>query len=235
MPFLSWINDSSLKDSVSLILSKAKEARDGAEVNFGKNVIDPFAAMFEMAGFEVDFEVWIKNETTRQAQKTLQNHVGDFHQNILGAVKGWENMKKGHVIDLVSLDKKIIAEIKNKYNTISGGKLADLYVSLDNLVMPKASIYKDFTAYYVAILPKNTIQYDRPFTPSNKDKGEKCAANEKIREIDGASFYTLVTGDPHALENLFDVLPDVIKICSDNQYVINDRSRLKAFFSTAFG
>ncbi|MBX2944701.1 MAG: Eco47II family restriction endonuclease [Cyclobacteriaceae bacterium] len=235
MPFLSWINDANLKDSVGFLLSKAKEARDNAEGNFGKNVVDPFSALFEIAGFSSDFETWYKSETTRQAQKTLQNHVGDFHQNILGAVNGWENMKKGQVIDLVSFEKKIVAEIKNKYNTISGGKLSDLYSSLDNLVMPKASIYKNFTAYYVAIVPKYPVRYNKPFTPSNKDKGEKCAANEKVREIDGASFYTLATGDPNALENLFDVLPDVIKICSDNKYTITDRDKLKAFFSTAFG
>ncbi|MBX2961019.1 MAG: Eco47II family restriction endonuclease [Cyclobacteriaceae bacterium] len=235
MPFLSWIDDASLKDAVSLILKKAKEAKENAEGNFGKNVVDPFSALFEIAGFSLDFETWHKSETTRQAQKTLQNHVGDFHQNILGAVNGWENMKKGQVIDLVSSEKKIIAEIKNKYNTISGGKLSDLYYSLNNLVMPKSSIYKNFTAYYVAIIPKSPDRYDKPFTPSNKDKGEKCAANENIREIDGASFYTLVTGDPNGLENLFDVLPDVIKICSDNKYIIKDKRKLKAFFSTAFG
>lgn len=44
------------------------------------------------------------NETTRQAQKTLQNHIGDFHQNILGSVDGWINLKVGSIIDLISED-----------------------------------------------------------------------------------------------------------------------------------
>lgn len=39
----------------------------------------------------------------------------------------------GNVIDLVSEDKKIVAEIKNKYNTVSGGNLSGVYNALDAL------------------------------------------------------------------------------------------------------
>ncbi|TRZ66254.1 Eco47II family restriction endonuclease [bacterium] len=234
MSKLKWIDDANLYAEVKQLLSIAKEAKNTAVSEFGKNVIDPFSAIFEMSGFEIDYETWFKSETTRQAQKTLQNHVGDFHQNILGFSKGWENKKVGHVIDLASADKKIIAEIKNKYNTISGGKLSDLYISLDNLVSPKNSIYKGYTAYYVAIVPKKTTRYDNPFTPSNKEKGEKCPMNGNIREVDGASFYTLVTGDDNALEDLFDILPDVIYECSEGRYKIKDKEKLKAFFKLAY-
>lgn len=234
MSKLEWIDDANLYAEVKQLLSIAKEAKNTAVSEFGKNVIDPFSAIFEMSGFEIDYETWFKSETTRQAQKTLQNHVGEFHQNILGFSKGWENRKVGHVIDLASADKKIIAEIKNKYNTISGGKLSDLYTSLDNLVSPKNSIYKGYTAYYVAIVPKKTTRYDYPFTPSNKEKGEKCPMNGNIREVDGASFYTLVTGDDNAIEDLFDILPDVIYECSEGRYKIKDKEKLKAFFKLAY-
>jgi len=143
-------------------------------------------------------------------------------------------MKVGKVIDLFSAENKIIAEVKNKFNTISGGKLSDLYYSLDSLVSPKSSIYKGFTAYYVSIIPKKRGRYNKPFTPSDKGKGAKCPLNENIREIDGASFYSLVTGDDNALESLFDTLPDVIYECSEGKYEIRDRNKLKAFFSSAF-
>lgn len=199
-----------------------------------RNVIDPFAALFEMSGFEIDYKTWLKSETTRQAQKTLQNHIGDFHQNILGYSKGWKNKEVGNIIDILSEEKKIIAEIKNKYNTISGGKLADLYYSLDKQISPKTSIYKGYTAYYVAIIPKKGERYDKPFTPSDKEKGEKCPINEHIREIDGASFYSLVTGYENALEDLFDVLPQVIKLCSSGKYQIRDKEKLKHFFNLAY-
>lgn len=234
MPFLKWISDTDLKNEVSQLLSIAKEAQKAAVDEFGKNVIDPFAAIFEMSGFEIDYNTWLKSETTRQAQKTLQNHIGDFHQNILGYSKDWTNKGVGNIVDLLSEKNKTIAEIKNKYNTISGGKLSDLYYSLEKQVSPKSSIYKGYIAYYVAIIPKKGKRYNKPFTPSDKDKGEKCPLNELIREIDGASFYSLVTGLDNALEDLFDVLPEVIKVCSDGKYIIKDKTKLKEFFYLAY-
>ena len=187
-----------------------------------------------MAGFEIDYDTWLKSETTRQAQKTLQNHIGDFHQNILGYSKDWTNKGVGNIIDLLSEKNKAIAEIKNKYNTISGGKLSDLYYSLDKQISPKSSIYKGYTAYYVAVIPKKDKRYNKPFAPSDKDKGEKCPLNEHIREIDGASFYSLVTGSESALEDLFDSLPEVIKTFSEGKYQVKDTVKLKEFFNLAF-
>jgi hypothetical protein len=234
MPWLPWIDDSDLMKEVDLFLSVAKSAQIKAIENFGDNVIDPFIAIFEMSGFNITYDTWFKNETTRQAQKTLQNHVGDFHQNILGYSIGWTNMKIGNVIDLISKKNKVIAEVKNKYNTISGGKLSDLYYSLDGLISPKSSIYKGYTAYYVAIIPKKGERYNKPFTPSDKDKGKRCELNEHIREIDGASFYHLVTGHEKALEDLFDVLPEVINACTEGKYQVKDKAKLKDFFNSAF-
>ena len=45
----------------------------------------------------------------------------------LGSVPGWSKLEVGGIVDLVKDDKTIIAEIKNKYNTVSGGKLKDHY------------------------------------------------------------------------------------------------------------
>lgn len=233
MPKLNWISDKELDDIVAQLLDKAKMAKSSATKKFGKNVIDPFSSLFEMSGFEMGYDEWIKSETARQAQKTLQNHIGDFHQKILGSCKGWMDKKTGGVIDIVSDKKRIVAEIKNKYNTLSGGKLAELYYSFDGLVMPKNSIYKDFTAYYVAVIPKKPDRYNKEFVPSDKQKGKKCPANNKIREIDGASFYTLVTGEQNALKNLFEILPSVISQITGKAAL--NKEKLKAFFKLAYG
>lgn len=234
MPYLKWISDKDIKQAVTQLLNYAESAKIAANKEFGKNVIDPFSAMFEIYGFKISYADWRENEETRQAQKTLQNHIGEFHQIILGSVKGWDNMHTGSVFDLANKEKKIIAEVKNKYNTLSGGQLAGLYYSLDSLVSFKHNTYKGYTAYYVVIIPKKKVRYDEPFTPSDKQKGAKCPINDKIREIDGASFYEIVTGDKNALENLFDVLPTVISDCSGGKYKINDKEKLKAFFTLAY-
>lgn len=228
-----WIDDIKLDKAVEYLLGKAKEAENSAENEFGKNVIDPFAALFEIAGFGINYDVWHTNETIRQAQKTLQNHIGEFHQKVLGSVTGWEDLGVGNVVDLVSDGAKIIAEVKNKYNTVSGGKLAGLYKDLHSLVMPNSSKYKGYTAYYVTIIPRRAIRFDNEFTPSDKTTSSKCEKNTKIRTIDGSSFYHLVTGKADALEELFDYLPEVIER-SNIKIESTTKEKLKRFFKTAF-
>ena len=147
---------------------------------------------------------------------------------------GWEDKKTGSVIDLVNQERKIVAELKNKYNTISGGKLADVYYTLEGLVTPKSSLYKGYRGYYVAIIPQTRLRYDKTFTPSDKHKGSKCPENELIREIDGASFYHLVTGRAEALKELYLVLPNVITEITGKTLSTTDQQGLIGFFDEAF-
>jgi len=235
MAYLDWISDKALISCVDHLLNKAKAASSDSIKKFNKNVIDPFSALFQITGFDIDHNTWKQSEVARQAQKTLQNHIGDFHQNVLGSVEGWENKGVGSVIDLVNTERRIIAEVKNKYNTLSGGQLANLYKSLDGLISPKSSIYHGYTAYYVAIIPKKSERNDKPFTPSNREKGTRETANEKIRQIDGASFYTLVTGNETALSDLFEVLPMVIHKISNKEINKADSAILTDYFKDAFG
>lgn len=232
---LSFVEDELLVAEVSHLLDVAGEALEARRRDFGRNVIDPFAAMFEMAGFGLDHDSWVRNELMRQAQKTLQNQVGEFHQRILGSVKGWENMNTGAVIDLLSEEQKVVAEVKNKYNTLSGGKRSDQYENLEKLVMQKASRYHGFTSYFVTIIPSKAERFDRPFTPSDKETGARVAENELIREIDGASFYERVTGEADALGQLFGVLPEVIEGVAGGRVSVADRAALGAYFRLAFG
>lgn len=231
---VKFLEDAALVAEVSHLLTVAEEAIESQRKEFGKNVIDPFAAMFEMSGFGLDHAAWVRVELMRQAQKTLLNHIGGFHQNVLGAVKGWENMNTGAVVDLVSHEHKVIAEVKNKHNTLSGGKRSDQYENLEKLVMQKASRYHGYTAYFVTIIPKSPERFDRPFTPSEKETGAKVQENALIREIDGSSFYHLVTGEKDALAELFKALPGVISGISGKASDPADRAALTAYFQTAF-
>lgn len=233
MPYVSFITDEQFKSIVSDILNKGFDAKRKKDKGFNRNVIDPFSILFEMASFGLNEDEWVFSEKKRQTQKSLSNHIGMVHQNILGSVKGWENLKVGKIIDIVHRDKKIIAEIKNKHNTIKGSNKSDLYYDLEKLVLPKSSEYKDFTAYYVEIIPKKADPMDIPFTPSNKNTGTPCSANEKIRQIDGASFYKMVTGVDNALEQVFLALPKVISDCIGQDEPIKS-DVAKHFFKSAF-
>ncbi len=230
----TFLTDAALVAEVSHLLTTAEEALESRKAEMDRNVIDPFAALFEMAGFGLDHEDWVRTELMRQAQKTLQNQVGNFHQNILGSIGGWENLQTGSVVDLVSHPQKIIAEVKNKHNTLSGGKRSDLYHNLEKLVMQKASRFRGYTAYLVTIVPKDPEGFDEPFTPSDKETGSRCPENPLIREIDGASFYNLASGQKDALSQLFQVLPEVVKKISGKGITNASRVALGAYFRAAF-
>lgn len=233
MPLLSFISDEVLAAAVKRLLDVAMAARIKADNEFERNVIDPFALLFEMSGFNTDKDTWLASEKNRQAQKTLQNDVGNFHQTVLGNIAGWENLGTGGVVDIVSTDRKIIAEIKNKYNTVTGANLSKVYDRLATPVMTKGHQYKGFTAYLVEILPKSTKPYVKDFTPSDNETGQKRPPNPLIQRIDGKSFYALATGVPDALGQLFTVLPDVIESCSEYRFA--DRAFAQQFFQKAFG
>ncbi len=232
MPKLSFIPDDSLEHEVRYLLDIASAAKTKAEVNFNRNVIDPFAVLFEMSGFNVDETAWEKGEKNRQIQKTLQNHVGSFHQRILGFVDGWRDTGTGGVIDLASEKHKVIAEIKNKYNTVKGSDKVKIYDQLEMQVMTKGHQYKGFTAYYVEVIPQAGQRYDKEFVPSDSAQGQQRKATPLIRQIDGYSFYGLVTGVPDALSQLFSVLPDVIEEISP--YKFHNRQFAQDFFNKAF-
>ncbi|MEQ1739028.1 MAG: Eco47II family restriction endonuclease [Methyloglobulus sp.] len=233
MPKLSFIADDVLEKEVQHLLSIAIQAKAKSELSFTRNVIDPFAVLFEMSGFDVDEIVWEKGEKNRQIQKTLQNHVGAFHQRILGFVDGWRDTGTGGVVDLVSEKHRIIAEVKNKYNTVKGSDKVKIYDQLEMQVMTKGHQYKGFTAYYVEVIPQAGQRYNKEFIPSDSAQGQQRKANPLIRQIDGYSFYGLVTGVPDALSQLFAALPVVIE--QNSEYTFKNRQFAQDFFRKAFG
>ncbi len=106
--------------------------------------------------------------------------------------------------------------------------------------MPKASIYWGYTAYFVNIIPSRPARINKEFTPSDKDKGTKCAANGKIRVIDGASFYDLVTNQKDSLKALYSVLPQVIedtytKFYPEEKFALEGKELFSQYFAKAYG
>lgn len=234
MAYIDWINDKDLDECVSILLNSAKTAKDNASSKFHKNVVDPFSALFEIAGFDHTYNEWIKSEIVRQAQKTLNNQVGFFHKSILGCCKDWRKTEKAEKADLICDEKKVIAKIYNKHNTLKKSDLRTLYQRLDKLISHEHGKYEGYIAYYVTIIPNSPKRFNNVFAPSAHDSENMCAQNEKIRMIDGYSFYDLVTESHGSLEKLFDVLPCVINKCQNRESEIPGIEQVKELFNIAF-
>ncbi len=206
MPYLTYISDADLYSAVSDVFQAVIQAQKSMEIDLNKNVIDPFSALFDATIHQSTLEEWGNREKRRQIQKTLQNKIGEFHETILASVKNWEKLPKG--FDLINRNRKILAEIKNKYNTVKSSDKVSTYDYLDGIL--KEPLYEGYTAYYVEIVPDKKQPYNQIFTPSDRKNQTRRPANPSIRRISGQAFYDLVTEEENALEKLFDVLPDVI-------------------------
>ncbi|HEX8932202.1 MAG TPA: Eco47II family restriction endonuclease [Patescibacteria group bacterium] len=204
---LPFINTEDLRLIVEKVLRTAQAASDEAEERFYANVVDPFSAIFDSFQQGITLGDWMKQERSRHMQKTLQNALGNFHQDVLGTLHGWEVLPLGSVVDVRNTSKKIIAEVKNKFNTTKGSDKKSIY---DNLLSQINGQYAGYTAYYVEVIPPTTTLYNKAFTPSDNITHERRPTNENIRVIDGKSFYALATDDPDALKKLYQVLPTII-------------------------
>jgi len=206
--YLSFISDEDLITQVKLVLEKFTEDRPVGNVM--KNQ-DPFTLAFTASATGLGINHLFEQEKFRQSQKAVQNRIGYFHQGVIGNSQGWvdNGTGTGKLIDVENFTKQIVAEIKNKHNTVKGSDKKGVYDDLAQAISRPGR--EDFTAYYVEIIPKNREVKNRPFTPSdNAQRGKRRPLTQQIREIDGKSFYAMVGGYPDALKDLYYVLPTVI-------------------------
>jgi len=194
-----------------------------------KNVLDPFGALFESQYDGMLLEDWVAAERARQVQKTFQNHLGTFHERILGGIDGWTRLgNEPSRVDLTNQSMLSIAEIKNKYNTITGTRLPQ---ALSTLV-EQARAYRgqwldDITAYLVYIIPQK---------PGGIDALHKTVHRiGEVRIVDGARFYDIASGKTDALANLYFVLPEVISFISGRYLPSELRASFSGVFTRAYG
>ena len=228
-----------LKSSLSKLIINAYKGRTG-EVDLYSNTLDCFSAVVDSVILGISLEEWLKLEKQRQTQKTLQNIMGDIHQEALGSSGEWASLGVGKVVDLVNHKRKIIAEIKNKHNTTKGNHKVNVYDDLAEL-LPR---YPNYTGYYVEILPPARSKvYNSAFTPPDNRTKRKRPENQRIRKIDGRSFYSLVTGHDDALDQFYNALPSlVVEVLSEANLIgyTMDRARIgefqsKEIFKKAYG
>ncbi len=232
MPYLNFIADDVIELEVKKVVDAMLAAKAEEEKNLYRNVIDPFAAIFDSVVLELSLDNWLKKEKARQVKKTIENKIGEFHQGILGSLEGWENMGTGEGFDIRNQSLKTIAEIKNKHNTVKASNKYVIYEDLEKaLNQPQ---YHGFTAYYVEIIPSRKEPYDKAFTPSVPKLGNK-PTNEQIRIISGQNFYALATQVPNALSLLFDALPTVIsKVAKVKELSEEEKKEFKRLFDKAY-
>jgi len=210
-------------DTYSKIAGRTPEEK---RARLTKNALDSFKMVFDIMNRGFNLEKWVDNEHERQADKTVNNKIGEFHQMLLGGVNGWTYLGKGHStgMDLKKNDDTIFIELKNKFNTVKGENFPNLFDKLKKVVDENSNTI----AYYAYITAKNGTSGERVWRVSQRSE------NPRIMEIWGSKVYELITGKSSSLEKTWSALPTAITDLIPNATLNGDEQTFKKFFNDSF-
>ena len=211
---LSFISQVDFEKHVrNTIIGYSKTLKSIDLKNFNRNIIDPIKLLFDKSVFNKSFEEIIKSEIYRQIDKSNNNLIGYFHQNLFKYIKGCEVPNEGWDVIFTSNNIKYYVEMKNKHNTMNSSSASKTFMRMQNHLLNSKD--KDMSiCALVEVIAKCSQNIPWIIT---LDK-QKQSANEHLRRISIDKFYEIVTGDKDSFRKICEQLPDTInKIISNNK------------------
>jgi hypothetical protein len=200
--YVNFITDEHLFHCIGNLHKAYLKAKNNVtKKNFYTNKVDTIKLAFDAQFNNIDEESLIQAEILRQIDKSINNSIGTFHEQILGGIAGFEiGVLSG--FDIKANDNTLFADIKNKHNTMNSSSSESLFQKLARY----ADTYKKANCYWVQILAKGSF--------NEKWTGElngKEYSHSRVYKISGDQFYALLSGQDDALFQLYKVLPQAIK------------------------
>jgi hypothetical protein len=200
--YLSFIADEHLLFCIGNLHNAYSKAKSNVtKKNFYSNKIDTIKLTFDSKFNGIEEEKLIELEILRQIDKSINNSIGTFHEQILGGIKGYES---GYLsgYDIKAKDNSLYADIKNKHNTMNSSASEALFQKLKRY----ADDFKHAKCYWVQILAKSSF-----CELWSGDINGKEYSHSRVYKISGDQFYALLTGQQDAMFQLYRVLPKAIK------------------------
>jgi hypothetical protein len=181
--------------------SYVKAKNNITKKNFYSNKVDTIKLTFDAKFNDIDEESLIQSEILRQIDKSINNSIGTFHEQVIGGIKGFEigNLSG---FDIKAIDDTLFADIKNKHNTMNSSAAEALFQKLARY----ANDYKKAKCYWVQILAKGSF-----CDLWSGDINGKEYSHSRVYKISGDQFYALVSGQKDAMFQLYKALPIAIK------------------------
>lgn len=200
--YVEFITDEHLIKCISnLYKSYVKAKNEITKQKFYSNKIDTIKLTFDSKFNDLTEEEIIENEILRQIDKSINNAIGNFHEEILGGIAGYE---RGNYdgYDIKAIDNTLFADIKNKHNTMNSGGAESLFQKLERI----AKKYSKSKCYLVQILAKSSFNENWQATLNGKHY-----KHSRVYQISGDQFYKLLTKQDDALLQLYKALPIAIR------------------------
>lgn len=129
---LGFISDESIYNHVRETVVRYSAGLSLRE--FNKNIVDPIKLTFDAKIYGRTVEEVVASECIRQMDKSNNNHIGYFHQNLFRyAGNGWTVPSEG--FDVVNEERHIFVEMKNKHNTMNSAASAKTYMKMQHKIV----------------------------------------------------------------------------------------------------
>lgn len=220
---LNFITEEEFKNHVRATIMKYGEKLESYDLKrFNSNLIDPIKLIFDKSVYRTSWEEIVNNEIFRQGDKSNNNDIGYFHQNIFSYFKGCEvpttgwdviyrnpngiQMPDGNIVHT------IYVEMKNKHNTMNSASSAKTYIKMQGQILDD----DDCACFLVEAIAKKS----QNIKWTTKVDG-KSVQHRSIRRVSMDQFYAILTGDNDAFYKMCMALPDVINS------VVNEEGSVK--------
>jgi hypothetical protein len=199
--YVNFISDEHLIKCIENLHASYLKAKEKiSKKKFYNNKIDTIKLTFDTKFNKINEESIIETEILRQIDKSINNSIGTFHEQVLGGIKGYE-VGKLSGFDIKAEDDTLFADIKNKHNTMNSSSAEALFQKLARY----ADDYKKAKCYWVQILAKGS--FNEHWTG---DINGKEYSHSRVFKISGDQFYALLSGNNNALYDLYKALPRAI-------------------------
>ncbi len=209
---LEFISEEDFKNHVRATIMKYGEKLESYDLKrFNNNLIDPIKLIFDKSVYRTSWEDIVNNEIFRQRDKSNNNDIGYFHQNIFSYFEGCEVPQAGWDVIYRNPDgikmpdgdvvHTLYVEMKNKHNTMNSASSAKTYIKMQGQILED----DDCACLLVEAIAKKS----QNIKWTTKVDG-KNVQHRLIRRVSMDQFYAILTGDENAFYKMCMVLPDVI-------------------------
>lgn len=209
---LNFISEEEFKKHVRATIMKYGEKLEPYDLKrFNSNLIDPIKLLFDKSVYQTSWEEIVNNEIFRQRDKSNNNDIGYFHQNIFSFFKGCEVPQAGWDVIYKNPDgirmpdgdvvHTLYVEMKNKHNTMNSASSAKTYIKMQGQILED----DDCACLLVEAIAKKS----QNIKWTTKVDG-KNVQHRLIRRVSMDQFYAILTGEEDAFYQMCMVLPAII-------------------------
>lgn len=197
--YVGFISDEHFLNCVARLHTAYLKAKNNiSKKNFYSNKVDTIKLTFDSKFNDIDEESLIQAEILRQIDKSINNSIGTFHEQILGGIQGYEvgNLSG---FDIKATDDSLFAIFK--FDELS----KNIEDSIFEKLTKDAKIFKNAKFYFVDFTINSN--YTEKWVIGNE---EYNVSHKNVFKISGQGFYDLLSKTNDSQKMVYKSLNSII-------------------------